>query len=103
MSDNWFGNVKEILEIGGGDKPIYHPNLDIRKLPGVDIVADLNKEWPVPNAAVDGVYSSYVIEHVSWRKIKHFVSELHRVLRPGGRAVLITANLRPRRAPRREG
>jgi len=89
-----FNKSDEVLECGGGSTPTYHPNLDIRKLPGVDIVADLNKEWPVPNAAVDGAYSSYAIEHVSWRKIKHFVSELHRVLRPGGRAVLVTANLK---------
>lgn len=89
-----FGDVKEILEVGGGDKPIFHPNMDIRKLPTVDIVADLNKEWPVPAGSLGGVYSAYAIEHVSWRKIGHFVSELHRVLRHGGRAVIVTANLK---------
>jgi len=94
MADVMFGQVKEILEIGGGDNPKYHPNMDIRKLPSVDIVADLNEEWPIPPASVAGAYSAYVIEHVSWRKIKHFVSELHRILRPGGRAVLVTANLK---------
>lgn len=94
MTDSLFGDIKDILEIGGGDKPVYHPNMDIRKLPGVDIVADINKKWPVPNASCGGIYSSYAIEHISWRKIKHFVSELYRVLRPGGRAVLVTANLK---------
>ena len=94
MTGNPFEGIKDVLEVGGGDKPMFHPNMDIRKLPGVDIVADLNKEWPVPNASVDGVYSNYSIEHVSWRKIRHFLSELNRVLRPGGRAHLVTANLK---------
>ena len=91
---NPFEGIKDVLEIGGGDNPKHHPNMDIRKLPGVDIVADLNKEWPVPTGSVSGVYSAYVIEHISWRKIKHFLSELNRVLRPGGRAHLVTANLK---------
>lgn len=91
-------NLNEVIEIGGGDQPVFHPNLDIRKLPGVDIVADLNKEWPIPKETVNGVYSSYVIEHVSWRKVKHFIGELFRILRPGGRALLVTANLKAQAA-----
>lgn len=94
VNTNFFADVKDVLEIGGGEKPLYHPNLDIRKLPGVDIVADLNQKWPVPDGTVTGVFSMYAIEHVSWRKIGHFVGELFRVLRPGGRVVIITANLK---------
>jgi predicted SAM-dependent methyltransferase len=85
---------RKVLEIGGGEKPLFHPNMDIRKVPGVDIVVDLNKEWPIPAESYGGIYSSYVIEHISWRKIPHFVSEAYRVLEFGGRAVFITANLK---------
>ena len=41
----------------------------------------------------DGVYCCYALEHISWRKVKGFVGEVHRILKPGGLAVFITANL----------
>lgn len=81
-----------VLEVGGGENPKFHPNLDMRSLPTVDVVADLSEKWPVPGDTYDGVYSSYVIEHVSWRKLKGFVSELFRVTKPGGTVCVITAN-----------
>lgn len=88
-----FNPTDKVLEIGGGDRPVYRPNLDIRKLPTVDIVADLNERFPVEDASFDGVYSAYLIEHISWRKVRHFISEMHRVLKPGGKTFIVTANL----------
>ena len=41
----------------------------------------------------DGVFSRFAPEHISWRKVRCFISEAHRILRPGGVAVFITANL----------
>lgn len=87
-----FQQGQRVLEVGGGEKPLFHPNLDVRQVTGVDIVADLNGKWPVPDAEYDGVYSSYCIEHISWRNVPAFVMELCRVLRPGGVAFLVTAN-----------
>jgi len=81
-----------ILEVGGGANPLYHPNLDCRQFPTVDVVADLNRAWPVQNEFHDGVFSMYLIEHISWRKVRFFISECHRVLKPNGIAVLVTAN-----------
>lgn len=83
----------KVLEVGGGDRPQFRPNLDCRKLPTVDIVADLNEVWPVENETYDGVFGMYIIEHVSWRKVRQFISEAYRVLRPGGISVMVTANL----------
>lgn len=82
-----------ILEIGGGNNPKYRPNLDIRKLDTVDIVCDLNSTFPIESESFDGVYSAYVIEHISWRNVKSFIGEIFRVLRPDGKLVIITANL----------
>jgi len=82
-----------VLEVGGGDRPQFRPNLDCRELPTVDIVADLNQAWPVEGDIYDGVFGMYIIEHVSWRKVRQFISEAHRVLRPGGTAIMVTANL----------
>lgn len=82
-----------VLEVGGGDRPQFRPNLDCRELPTVDIVADLNQAWPVESDIYEGVFGLYIIEHISWRKVRQFISEAHRVLRPGGTAVMIAANL----------
>lgn len=83
-----------VLELGGGNKPVFHPNLDIKPLPNVDIVANLERLLPIGDESYDGVYSAYAIEHISWRWVKRFVSEVHRILRLGGTAVFVTANLK---------
>lgn len=81
-----------ILELGGGENPSFHPNIDFRDLPTVDIVADLEKRLPVEDEIYDGVYSKMVIEHLGWRYHTHFASEMFRVLKPGGVAVIICPN-----------
>ena len=83
----------KVLEVGGGDRPQFHPNLDIREGLGVDIVCDLNEPLPIEGEIYDGIFGMYIIEHISWRRVRHFISETHRVLRPGGIVVMITANL----------
>ena len=85
----------KVLELGGGSNPVCPgwTNLDYRKLPGVDIVADLNEPLPVEDGIYDGVFSSYLIEHLSWRKVRDLIKETYRVLKTGGKAVFITANL----------
>lgn len=89
-----FSPTDNVIEIGGGEAPVFRPNVDIRPGPTVDIVADLNDTFPIPDSIYDGIYSSYIIEHISWRKIRGFISELHRILKPGGRAFIVTANLK---------
>lgn len=88
-----FKQRDEVLELGGGDQPMFHPNLDTRWRPTVDLVCDFNYPLPVGDTSCDGVYSRFLIEHISWRKVRGFILEAHRILRPGGVAVFITANL----------
>ena len=83
----------KVLEVGGGDRPYFRPNLDCRQLPTVDIIADLNEPWPVDSGIYNGVFGMYILEHISWRRVRQFISELNRVLQPAGMAVMITANL----------
>ncbi len=45
---------------------------------------------PFPDASFDAVVSFQVIEHV--RRDKELVTEIHRVLRPGGRLIISTPN-----------
>lgn len=91
-----FDEGDKIIEIGGGTegKAIFHPNIDIRAGPGADIVCDIGKErLPFENGSLDGIFSNYCIEHVSWKQVRFFISECFRVLKRGGRAYFITANL----------
>ena len=83
----------KVVELGGGENLRYHPNVDVRKLPTVDIVADFERPLPLPDNEYDLVYSSYVLEHISWRKVRQFIKEILRILKPGGKAEIVTANL----------
>ena len=74
------------LNLGSGnDIRFGYVNIDVRPLPGVDLVLDL--EWePLPfqdNIATE-VLAQDVLEHISWRRIEFTLHEIHRVLRPGG-------------------
>ena len=84
----------KVIELGGGEAPIIRPNVDSRWLPTVDLPGvDFNWPLPIPSASWDGVFSKFVLEHLSWRKVKGFMAECHRILKPGGIAVFVTANL----------
>lgn len=82
----------KIIELGGGTKPYFRPNLDVRKEENVDIVADFNEPLPLDDKSYDGIFSSYCIEHISWRKVKPFLEECYRILSNNGTAVFLTAN-----------
>ena len=83
----------KVIELGGGTQPLFRPNADVRWLSNVDIACDFNWPLPIPSCSYDGVYSRFVLEHISWRKVRQFISEIHRILTPGGIAFVITANL----------
>lgn len=87
-----FKSQDKIIELGGGTRPYFRPNLDVRKAENVDIVANFHEPLPVPDNEYDGVFSSYCIEHISWRKLRFFINECYRILKDNGKAVFITAN-----------
>lgn len=59
---------------------------------GIEVVAtDLNDPLPYTDAIFDLVHANQVIEHLA--DLDRFVSELARVLRPGGRGIVCTENL----------
>lgn len=87
-----FKQGQKILELGGGENPVFRPNADFRKLPTVDIVCDFEKRFPIEDESYDGVFGKFIIEHLSWRRTPHFVSEIYRILKPDGLVVLIAPN-----------
>lgn len=74
-----------MVDIGGGLNP--YPNyvtVDLRE--DADIVYDLNKGIPLPDNTVGVLNASHILEHLN---DKHFImSEIHRVLAPGGWAFI---------------
>lgn len=60
-------------------------NVDCAELPGVDVVWDLNSyPWPFATGAWQHVVAHHVLEHLD--DAVRAVSELHRILAPGGKA-----------------
>lgn len=58
---------------------------DLRRAPGVDLVADLERPLPFRDAAFDEVFSLEFIEHVPHPDLPRVLRECRRVLAPGGR------------------
>lgn len=78
---------KKILNLGCGkirdDVPFKGDivGMDISKLPGVDVVHDLNKfPWPLKGNDFDYVYASNILEHLN--SIVSPLEEIYRVSKP---------------------
>lgn len=79
---------KNKLNIGSGkDIKRDYINLDSVKLPGVDIVHDLNKyPWPFKNNDFSLVYSSHVLEHLD--SIIKPIEEIWRITKSGSKVLI---------------
>jgi ubiquinone/menaquinone biosynthesis C-methylase UbiE len=73
------------VDIGGGINPYSgYTTVDIRET--ADYVADLNDGIPLPDNSVGVLNASHILEHLT-DKTK-IMSEIHRVLAPGGWAFI---------------
>jgi len=82
------------LDIGcGANKQPGFIGMDIRPLPGVDIVHDVEVyPWPLPNDCVRRAVCSHLVEHINPHKgnfIK-FMNEIWRVMKVGGELMIAT-------------
>jgi len=77
------GRVREILGVDLDPRVKTNPQLD------VGIVADL-AHIPIDDDSCDVVFSRYVLEHIA--DPKPFLSEMNRVLKPGGHFLFLTPN-----------
>lgn len=73
------------LNIGCGLRPLpRHVNVDIRDLPGVDVVHDLDlKPWPFEDGCASEIVAIDVFEHL--HDVIGAMNECRRILRIGGR------------------
>ncbi|MCF7954338.1 MAG: class I SAM-dependent methyltransferase [Phycisphaerae bacterium] len=76
------------VEIGcGRKKKAGRLGIDISDLPGVDIVADIEKGLSfLPDNSVDAVHSRSVLEHID--NFEGLMREIVRVLKPSGKAFI---------------
>jgi len=79
--------VRLDLACGQRKQPGY-VGVDCVKMPGVDIVHDLNRyPWPFDNGSVDEIFISHYLEHVG--DLVKFMNEIYRILKIGGKAKII--------------
>lgn len=80
------------LDIGcGGNKQSGWVGIDIREMPGVDFVHDLEVfPWPLEDESVLVATCSHVVEHINPHKFGFvkFMDELWRVMKPGGEVAI---------------
>ena len=79
-----------LLDVGCGQaKDPRFIGIDKRKLPGVDIVHDLEKfPWPLENESCLTVVGSHIAEHINPQLTIDFFNEIWRVLKFDGQLAL---------------
>lgn len=88
----------KLLEMGGGAAPQVRPNADVRQCydaqgnPTVDFVIDFEQPLPFADQEWDGIFSQFSFEHVSYTKIGQLLAETFRILKPGGKLVIVVPN-----------
>ncbi|MDO8565351.1 MAG: methyltransferase domain-containing protein [bacterium] len=89
-----FPSAGKILNLGSGPRVISSKitNVDIAQYPGVSVISDI-VSMPFGNNTVSRIICDNVLEHVSepWKA----VSEMHRIMEPGGLAYVSTPFLYP--------
>ena len=82
------------IDLGGGSNP--QPgfiNMDIRALPGVDVVHDWDDiPWPFPDSCATIIIAGHVVEHVNPNKFGfiNWMNECWRILKYDGQLMLTT-------------
>ncbi len=77
-------SAKVVVDLGCGTRKTPGSiGVDIQKLPGVDLVLDLDQfPYPFANGSVDEVHLKHVLEHLP--DVMGIMEEVWRVLKPGG-------------------
>lgn len=80
------------LDLGcGANKQHDFVGMDIRKLPGVDIVHNVEKfPWPLPDKCASLIMASHLVEHINPHGgvFLRFMDEVWRVLKYDGRFII---------------
>jgi predicted SAM-dependent methyltransferase len=86
---------QRMLELGGGESwhPLSDVRVDARPTPGTSFTHDLETfPWPMQDGEFDFVYAHFLLEHISWPLLSQFLSEVARVMKPGGKCIFCVPN-----------
>jgi len=87
------------LDLGcGKNKQAGFIGVDVRQFEGVDQVVDLRQPWPWKDSTVGEVRASHFVEHLNAQERTLFVNELHRVMQPNAKALIIVPYWKSQRA-----
>jgi SAM-dependent methyltransferase len=67
--------------------------LDIDAQVNPDIIADITNMACVPGNSFDALFSSHNLEHLYSHQVKYALAEFHRILKPGGKAIVRVPNI----------
>ncbi|MEM5852944.1 MAG: methyltransferase domain-containing protein [Candidatus Aenigmatarchaeota archaeon] len=82
------------LNIGCGEFPLKgFINLDAIPRTYVDVIADLYYGLPFKDNSFDVVYAGHVIEHLLYESALNLLSEIYRVLKPGGLTYIVIPDI----------
>jgi len=100
IKDTLEGNPPIKLDFGCGTrKKEGFTGIDIIKFEGVDVVMNIGKDkWPWKDNSVEEAHASHFVEHLEPMERVHFVNELYRVLKPEGKALIVTPHWASSRA-----
>ena len=75
---------KIVVDLGCGNRKEeeHFFGVDIRKCPGVDVIADLDNNFPFKNNSIDEFHATESLEHL--KDPIHVMNEIYRCLRPYG-------------------
>ena len=106
----WWDDGSAVLDVGAGYCSFInavraarrvavdiHDELERHATPGVECVrASATDLGPIGTRSFDVVFASNLLEHLSREDIRAALAEFRRVLRPGGRLILVQPNFRLR-------
>lgn len=82
------------LNLGCGHRPLVGwVNLDVKRVPGAQVVWDLRRGLPFPDGSAEVIFAEHVIEHLSRDDGLRLLCECQRVLADGGVLRLSTPDL----------
>jgi len=82
------------LDLGGGYEPGRPGWVNVDITNEADLFWDLRSGIPFPEGSIDALYTSHLLEHLSYDDMQQLLTECLRVLRPGGQLSVVVPNAR---------
>jgi len=83
-----------MLDIGGGGRPGTNGWITVDTALGCDLYWDLREGIPFGDGTVESIYSSHMLEHLTFDDGQALLKECHRALKPGGSISVAVPNAR---------